>query len=127
MENDSKQTKVYILFELFQNRYPERGSIETKLAWWRHDFEKDGNVLFYKCVCFRDNQKLKDDFKLKITPTIIFLHNGIEIDRLDKLNEINPNYFDQTKPGQEIGDETSVKNIIKEWKSTSEKQQNSNK
>jgi hypothetical protein len=77
--------------------------------------EKKNNVLFYKCVCFTDDQKWKEDFKLNTMPAFVFLHNGKELGRLDKLNETDPDYIDVSKLGEENADEKAVKDTIKDF------------
>ena len=105
--------RKYFYCIFLENRYPERGSIETKVAWWRHDFEKQNNVKFFKRVCFRPDKEILDSqFGIKATPAFMFFHTGKKVGDIFDLNETKPEYCDATKRGEDTADETKIKQKI---------------
>ncbi|UJR16239.1 hypothetical protein I4U23_003148 [Adineta vaga] len=83
----SKENPTKVIAVIFGRQFPDRGSLETRLVWWRHDFEKNNEVLFYKAVCARSDSKWKDALQIETLPTIVFFHHEKSLGRLDKLNE----------------------------------------
>lgn len=98
------------------NRIPEAGGIETRFKIWQKYYESSYGVRFYKCIIHDYEQVMRMHFKIKDTPTLVFIRNGAEIQksRLDDLNESNPNQVHQAEVNGETADEKRVKDMLNE-------------
>jgi hypothetical protein len=81
---------------------------------WRHYYENTYGTQFYKCIANKGQQKIKTDFKIEDTPTLVFIREGIEIDRIDDLDEANPTIPNNTIEGEVSKDEKTIKQKLDE-------------
>jgi hypothetical protein len=84
------------------------------LKSWRHHYESEYGTKFYKYIITKGEQKIKTDFKIEDTPTILFIRSGAVIDRIDDLDEANPAIPNFTKEGEESKDEKRIKEKLDE-------------
>lgn len=105
----SKRKCLFFYFfgsiQFFIGRFPGRGSIESRLKSWWHDYEKKHHAKFYKYIVAKGKQDIKTQFKIERLPTIIFMRNGEEIERIDHFDESNPDITDQATTGGQSNDD----------------------
>lgn len=91
------------------NRFPELGTIEKRLNSWRQEYEKKFKIQFLKCIIDKADINKEEKFKIQDTPTFVFIRNGVEIDRIDDLEESDPTVDNVTSAGEESNDENKIK------------------
>ncbi|CAF1575342.1 unnamed protein product [Rotaria magnacalcarata] len=109
----AKMSPDSLIVVLFNIQFPERGTIEGKLKQWRNDYKNNG-VQFYKCIISRGKQDIKTEFKIKKTPTFVFIRGDKEVDRIEDLEESDVNVKNPTKPGEDSNDEKRLKSKLNE-------------
>ena len=93
-------------------RFPGRGTLENRLRRWCQEYEKKLPIKFYKLIIQRAQQHIQTDFKIDWVPAIVFMRNGQILDRIDDLNEGNPNIADKPLQDAESEDEKRIKQKI---------------
>ncbi len=81
---------------------------------WQHHYETTYGTKFYKYIITKGEQKIKTDFNIEDTPTLIFVRDGIIIYRIDDLDEANAVTPISTKEGEGNKDEKRVKQKLDE-------------
>ncbi|CAF1282738.1 unnamed protein product [Adineta steineri] len=108
-----KQTQDKLVVLLLNIENPERASLEYRMVNWGQNFEHSHPVKFCKYVYTPDDPEAAANvtkaLNINHQPTVIFLNNGKELDRITDLNESDPNRSHPLETDKIDQDEQRVK------------------